>query len=162
MMRRIAGGCHCGNIFFDFQLPEPGGAIPVRACGCTFRRKHGGVYTSHPEGRIDVRIKDAALVERYRFGTGTADFHICRMCGVVPFVTSRIDDALYAVVSVNSFEGVEAAQFEQSASDFDGETVENRLARRRRNWIPEVVIGGGGRLSPATPGLRAAPGRGRG
>ena len=139
-MRRIEGACHCGNIRFTYQLPEPQGAIPVRACGCTFCRKHGGVYASHPGGRMDARIADNSRVERYRFGTESADFHICRSCGVVPFVTSLIAGARDAVVNVNSFEAVDGAEFEQSASDFDGETVEARLARRRRGWIPEVTI----------------------
>ena len=139
-MRRIEGACHCGNIRFTFELPEPEGAIPVRACGCTFCQKHGGVYTSHPAGALAVRIAGAALVERYRFGTETADFHICRKCGVVPFVTSTIDAATFAVVNVNSFEDVDPGELDSSPTDFDGETVENRLARRRRGWIPDVTI----------------------
>jgi len=139
-MRRIDGACHCGNIRFTFQLPEAEGAIPVRACGCMFCRKHGGVYTSHPVGVLAARIADAALVERYRFGTETADFHICRNCGVVPFVTSMIDGAVFAVVNVNSFEGVDPSQLDSSPSDFAGESVESRLSRRRLNWIPSVTI----------------------
>ena len=138
MMRRIEGGCHCGNIRFEFELPEPDGAIAVRACGCSFCQRHGGVYTSHPAGKLAARIADVSETERYRFGTATADFHICRACGVVPFVTSEIDGALYAVVNVNSFEGDD--ELESSPSDFDGETVDSRLVRRQRNWIPEVTI----------------------
>jgi len=110
----------------------------VRACGCSFCRKHGGVYTSHPGGKLAARIERASQAERYRFGTETADFHICRACGVVPFVTSEIDGTLYAVVNVNSFEGDD--ELDSSPTDFDGETVATRLARRRRNWIPEVTI----------------------
>lgn len=127
-MRRIEGACHCANIRFTFELPEPDGAIRVRACGCTFCRKHGGVYSSHPAGRLAARITDPALVKRYRFGTETADFHICRQCGVVPFATSTIDGRVYAVVNVNSFDGVGAGELASSPSDFDGETVDSRLA----------------------------------
>jgi hypothetical protein len=139
-MRRIEGACYCGNIRFAFELPEPEGAIPVRACGCSFCRKHGAVYSSHPAGRLAARYIDAALVEHYRFGTETADFHICRTCGVVPFVTSSIGGEVFAVVNVNSFDGVGAGELAASPTDFDGETVDSRLARRRRNWIPEVTI----------------------
>ena len=138
--RRIEGACHCGNIRFTYQFPEPQGAIPVRACGCAFCRKHGGVYTSHPAGRMAARIADNSRVERYRFGTESAEFHICRKCGVLPFVTSTIEGARYAVVNVNSFEGVDRAELEQSTADFDGESSEARLARRVRTWIPEVTI----------------------
>ncbi len=138
--RRIEGGCHCGNIRFTFELPDAGGAIPVRSCGCSFCAKHGGAYTSHPGAAIDVRITDPPEAMRYRFGTETADFHICRKCGVVPVVTSLIDGNLFAVISVNAFEGVDPADFDRSEVNFDGETVADRLARRRRNWIPNVTI----------------------
>ena len=139
-MRLINGACHCGNNRFTFQIPEPEGAIPVRACGCSFCQKHSRIYTSHPAGVLAARIADAALVERYRFGTETADFYICRSCGVVPFVTSTIDDAVFAVVNVNSFEGVDPADLDSSPSDFDGESVDSRLSRRQLNWIPSVTI----------------------
>ena len=139
--RRIDGACHCGNIRFVFHWPQAEGLIPVRACGCSFCRKHGGVYTSHPRGRLAVEIADEERLQRYRFGTGTADFLICRSCGVVPLVTSAIEDRLYAVVNVNTFEGVERAELDEAPTDFEGETTEGRLARRQRNWIPEVSFG---------------------
>ncbi len=136
--RRIEGGCHCGNIRFTLFWPGAGESIPVRACGCSFCVKHGGTYTSHPGARVDVRIADPAAVERYRFGTGTADFHICRACGVVPVITGEMEGKLYCVVNVNTFEGFDPAQFIRSDADFEGESLETRLARRRRNWIPDV------------------------
>jgi hypothetical protein len=53
-------------------------------------------------------------------------------------VTSRIDDHLYAVVSVNAFEGVEASLLRRAPANFDGEGTDDRLARRKRNWIADV------------------------
>jgi len=117
----IRGKCHCGNIaFIAFDWPGEGD-IPARACGCTFCTKHGGVWTSNPRGALRVTVKDPSLVSTYQFGTKTAEFHVCARCGIVPVVTSRIDDHLYAVVSVNAFEG-----------------MDSRLARRKRNWIADV------------------------
>ncbi len=134
----IHGGCHCGNIRFALEwLPEPR-QIPARACGCSFCRKHGGVWTSCPGGRLTVKIADAALVQRYTFGTCTADFHICRTCGAVPLVSSRIEGELYAVVSVNAFEGVDPALLRPGAADFEAESEATRFARRKRNWIARV------------------------
>ena len=138
--REIEGRCHCGNIRFALHLPASGSRIPVRACGCTFCRKHGGVYTSDPKGRLEVRVADEGRVTNYRFGTGTADFHVCSTCGVVPVVTSTIEGRRYAVVNVNCFEGVGPAELDRSESDFEGEATETRLARRQRNWIPDVTI----------------------
>jgi len=134
----IAGSCHCGNISFTLNWkPEPA-EIPARACTCSFCTKHGGVWTSCPAGSLKVSIKEPSLVSKYSFGTKTAQFHICSTCGVVPLVTSRIDGRLYAVVSVNAFEGVESSLLRRASATFDEETESTRLARRKRNWIADV------------------------
>jgi hypothetical protein len=87
-----------------------------------------------------VVVKDPTLVSRYEFGTRTAEFHTCSRCGIVPFVTSRIDDHLYAVVNVNAFDNVDQSLFRRASASFDDEGKESRLARRKRNWIPHVYI----------------------
>jgi len=134
----ISGSCHCGNISFTLNWkPEPA-EIPARACTCSFCTKHGGVWTSCPAGSLKVGIKEPSLVSKYSFGTKTAQFHICSTCGVVPLVTSRIDGRLYAVVSVNAFEGVESSLLRRASATFDEETESTRLARRKRNWIADV------------------------
>jgi len=134
----IQGSCHCRNITFSLRWePEPT-EIPARACTCSFCTKHGGVWTSNPRGSLKVVIDDPALVSEYTFGTRTARFHICARCGIVPVVTSTIDDHLYAVVSVNAFEGVAPSLLRRSQADFEGETEVDRLSRRARNWIADV------------------------
>jgi hypothetical protein len=137
---QIAGRCHCGNISFalDWQ-PEPA-EIPARACTCSFCTRHGGVWTSCPAGLLKVSIKSPARVSTYSFGTKTARFHVCSDCGAVPVVTSLIDGRLYAVVSVNAFEGVDPSLLRPSSAAFDGEDEPQRLARRKRNWIAQVEI----------------------
>jgi hypothetical protein len=134
----IQGKCHCGNISFSLVWDPDPLEIPARACTCSFCTKHGGVWTSYPAGVLRVAIADAARVSRYAFGTETAEFHVCARCGVVPLVTSRIDDNLYAVVSVNAFEGVDPALLRRVTSNLDGEGKDTRLARRKRNWIARV------------------------
>ena len=134
----IRGKCHCGNIAFTLTWDPDPREIPARACGCTFCRKHGGVWTSNPRGSLSVMVKDRQAVSKYAFGTQTADFHICSRCGVVPVVTSTIDGRLYAVVSVNAFEAVDPALLKRAAADFEGEDEAARLARRKRGWIADV------------------------
>jgi hypothetical protein len=134
----IKGGCHCGNISFTLDWrPEPA-EIPARACTCSFCTKHGGVWTSCPSGSLRVAVKDRSRLSTYAFGTRTAEFHVCANCGIVPVVTSRLDGREYAVVSVNAFDGVEASLLRRSPVSFDDEDQATRLARRKRNWIPEV------------------------
>src|ERR1700741_1930816 len=138
----INGKCHCGNISFVLDWsPEPT-QIPARACSCTFCSKHGGIWTSCPTGSLKVNVRDPTRVSRYAFGTETAEFHICARCGIVPVVTSRIEGHLYAVVSVNAFEGIDPGLLQRAAASFDGETEDTRLARRKRNWIAAVDFAG--------------------
>lgn len=136
----ITGSCHCGNISFglDWQ-PEPG-KIPARACDCSFCQKHGGVWTSNPRGRLRVEVKNPSKVSHYEFGTRTANFLICARCGAVPVVTSEIDGNTYAVVSVNSFDNVPPQMLDHAAVTFEGESEASRLARRKKNWIPDVAF----------------------
>jgi hypothetical protein len=134
----IRGGCHCANIGFSLTWEPDPAEIPARACTCSFCVKHGGVWTSNPSGRLEVVIRDRSLATRYAFDTRTAEFHICARCGVVPVVTSLIDGRLYAVVSVNAFEGVDPVLLRRSPASFDGEGTDDRLARRKRNWIADV------------------------
>lgn len=140
----IKGGCHCGNISFSLVWEPDPAEIPARACSCSFCIKHGGVWTSNPAAALEVSVEDPSLVSRYAFGTRTAEFHICARCGIVPVVTSRIDGRLYAVVSVNAFEGVDRSLIRLASADFDGEGTDSRLARRKRNWIASVKFIEGG------------------
>jgi hypothetical protein len=140
----IRGKCHCGNIAFSLRWDPDPTRIPARACTCTFCSKHGGLWTSNPKGSLRVSIGDPARVNEYAFGTETAKFHICTGCGVVPIVTSEIDGHLYAVVSVNAFENVDPAMLDRASATFDAESKDSRLARRVRNWIPDVEFAKGG------------------
>jgi hypothetical protein len=136
----IDGKCHCGNIAFELEWAGDPPEIPARACDCSFCAKHGGVWTSDPQSKLVVAIRDASLVSKYAFGSRTATFHVCSRCGVVPLVTSEIANRLYAVVNVNVLENVDPSWLRRAGATFEGEDVESRLARRKRNWIADVRI----------------------
>ena len=134
----IAGGCHCGNISYRLGWPADEDSVGARACGCTFCQKHGGRWTSHTDASLSVAFSDPGAIQRYRFGTKTADFLICARCGVPPLVVSNIDGVDYAVVNVNTFEQGHGLDIVDSSTDFDGEDNDARLARRARNWMAVV------------------------
>jgi len=136
--RRLQATCHCGNIRVDFDWPGAWPAIPVRACGCGLCTRHGARWTSHPDGAFRFEVGDPALTTRYRFGSKSADFHVCTRCGAIPIVTSLIEARRYGVLNANTFLNVERTQFAETASNFEGETLAERLARRQRNWMPEA------------------------
>src|SRR5690242_12674989 len=105
-MPEIEGGCHCGNVRIAARLTrEPAEYVP-RACDCDFCRKHGAAYVSDPRGAVRIRVAAEADCSRYRQGSGSAEFLVCRRCGVLVAVVHRsaagrqtIDDVLYATLN---------------------------------------------------------------
>ena len=55
-------------------------------------------------------------------------------------VTSEIAHRHYAVVNVNVLDNIEQSWLRRTSASFEGEDVESRLARRKRNWIVNVHI----------------------
>jgi len=45
-------------------------------------------------------------------------------------------------VNVNAFDNVDPSLLRRTPTSFDGESVELRLARRKRNWIADVQFFG--------------------
>jgi hypothetical protein len=139
----IEGKCHCGNIAFVLDWPGVPSEIVARECGCSFCIKHGGVWTSNRDARLCVTLHSPSLISKYAFGTKTATFYVCTRCGTVPIVTSEIAKHLYAVVNVNTFEGLDSLHLNRQPVSFDGEEQQSRLARREKNWIADVRIAEG-------------------
>ena len=139
-MQTKSGRCHCGGLSYDFSFPDDVKTLPARACSCTFCVKHGGVYTSHPAAVLDIGYRDASEIVRYRFGHGTADFLICRHCGVLVCAISTIDGTEHAVLNINSLDDRDWPAFDRTTTNFDAETPAERLSRRKRNWIGSVAV----------------------
>jgi hypothetical protein len=139
----IHGKCHCGNIVFVLDWPGVPTDIVARECGCSFCVKHGGAWTSNPDAKLSVTLRQPGVVSRYVFGTETAAFYVCTCCGAVPIVTSEIANHVYAVVNVNTFDNFDLLHLRRQPISFDGEEQQSRLARRQRNWIADVQISEG-------------------
>jgi hypothetical protein len=133
------GGCHCGNMQAVLRLSRPAAESALRACACSFCRAHATRTVADPAGLFELRAADWSLVERYRFGSRTADYILCRRCGVYMAALCETAAGLRAVVNVNSLDDRAAFTMMPSAPDYDGETTEARLARRAANWMPAII-----------------------
>ena len=138
-LHKHAGGCHCGNIRVVVELPRSAADSPLRACGCSFCRAHGTRTVADPDGILKVWAEDWNDVQRYKFGTGTADFLMCRRCGVYVGAVCETASGLRAVANVNCLNDRAMFKAAPSEPDFDGEDVDKRLARRAKTWMPAVV-----------------------
>ncbi|MDA4847009.1 GFA family protein [Hoeflea poritis] len=132
------GGCHCGNIAITFSTKIAPDRIRPVACQCAFCRKHNVLAVADPEGHLEIRIGDKAEVNRYRFGLGTAEYLICRICGVyVAAIT--VDEPERALVVVNSLDSRDSFTADPVAANYDNETEAERRARRRKSWTPVTL-----------------------
>ena len=136
----LTGGCHCGAITYRLSWRQKDLPIPSRSCTCSFCTKHNNRYTSHPRARLKARFADEEMISRYRFGTGSADFIFCRRCGVMPLLTTEIGGKLFGLVNVNSLDDQSVIAPDVPAMTFEGEDLEDRSGRRKKNWIRAVEI----------------------
>jgi hypothetical protein len=133
------GGCHCGNIHVRLRLSTAPRETALRACQCSFCRAHSTRTVADPDGLLELSADDWTLVEPYRFGSGSADYFVCRRCGVYVAAVCATSAGERAVVNVNCL--ADRSEFTQipAATDYDGETDEARLARRAVKWMPARV-----------------------
>lgn len=101
-LHTTSGACHCGNIFVDLALANPPGSYRPRACDCDFCRKHGAAYVSDPSGGVLIGIKDPRELVKYRQGSRSADFLLCRSCGVLVAILYENDERLYATINARA------------------------------------------------------------
>ena len=127
------GGCHCGNLSYVFEASAPLETLGLRLDMCSFCRAHGARNTSDPNGTISLKVREPQLLERYRFALKTADFLVCRRCGV--YIGAALEDKWFTV-NVNTFKQPPPIGFPAVPHDFDAETIEQRIARRRMKWTP--------------------------
>lgn len=83
---KISGGCHCGAVRFEAELPDPRPA--ALNCNCSVCRMTGFLHLVVPHDRFDLVTGREAL-SSYRFGTGTAEHLFCRHCGIKSFYQPR-------------------------------------------------------------------------
>jgi hypothetical protein len=133
------GSCHCGVIQTRLRLSRLPADNALRACACSFCRAHATRTVSDPEGLFEVWSDDWSLVGMYRFGSGTADYLVCRRCGVYVGAVCETGSGLRAVVNTNALNDRAAFTAMPSSPDYDGETTEVRLTRRAANWTPAVM-----------------------
>ena len=146
---RLAGGCHCGNLELVFETAQAPAGLTVRACGCSFCRRHGSRTVSDPGGRVEILVHDPAELSRYAFGLGTAEFLVCRRCGVYVGAVMAEADAAWAIVNVNALATPEVFAEAAVPVSYDRESETERRARRQRPLDPGTVTEAGGRSASA-------------
>ena len=108
-----SGGCHCGAVRFEVDLPE---AFEVEDCNCSICAMSGNIHVIVPASRFRL-IKGEDALSEYTFNTGGAKHKFCKTCGVKSFYIPRSNQDGFAVtwrcldnwmdlnVTINKFDG---------------------------------------------------------
>ena len=121
-----------------YRSALPAAEHVLRACKCSFCRKHNSLAVSDPHGAAEIIIADEAKVSRYRFGLGTADFIVCRDCGVYVAVVMTDGEKSWSATIVNALDDRAAFSGPVEPVDFSAEGRNERLVRRRTRWTSTV------------------------
>jgi hypothetical protein len=132
---KYSGQCHCGNLKASFETQKTPRALGVRTCQCEFCRRVGAINISDPEGEFIIDAKADDLI-RYRFALRTADFLLCRQCGVyIAAVTGAAPD-FRSTLNVAGLRMTAFLSIEEAPMQYGAETAEARVARRAAKWTP--------------------------
>jgi len=138
-LHELSGGCHCGNIRFKLTLTGALAQRHPRACDCDFCRTHGASYISDPQGTLQIDVADESLLQKYKQGSGIADFLICKACGVLVGVSYQEGGRIYATVNSKAIDA--GAQFAQETPVSPKLlATSKKLERWQENWFHDVVL----------------------
>jgi len=140
MTTQLAGHCHCGAIRVVLEPNRPLAELAYRACQCGFCRRHGAATTSDPASFLHIEAAPGS-VNHYRFGRGVVDVILCEECGT--YVASTIELPEGGRLATLNVAGVQIAGFEgrePEPADYQDETDEQRLARRKARWTPTALV----------------------
>jgi hypothetical protein len=138
-MMILRGACHCGKIEVVFETAMSVADLPLRACGCSFCRRHGTKAVADPKGSLTIYVSPNGL-NRYRFGLRTADYLICWTCGAYVAAVISGNGEERATLNVTATAISELADRHAEPVDYDRENVEGRRARRLTSWTPSRIV----------------------
>jgi len=84
-MQTCSGGCHCGRVTFEIEIPNE---VTVHSCNCSICRQSGYLHVIVSADRFLLLTGEDKLVE-YRFHTGVARHLFCGVCGIKSFYVPR-------------------------------------------------------------------------
>jgi hypothetical protein len=82
---KIQGGCHCGAVRFEAEVPRE---VELLDCNCSICAKTGYLHLMVPHADFRLLSGEDGIAS-YRFGSGAADHLFCRVCGVKSFYQPR-------------------------------------------------------------------------
>ncbi|MES9821944.1 MAG: hypothetical protein ABW161_15825 [Candidatus Thiodiazotropha sp.] len=136
-MKKVLGGCHCGNITFEAEMTKEPSAYNPRSCDCKLFTNHGASYASDNGGTLKIRIKNNSEVSKYRQGSKIADFLICKNCGVMTNVIYEEENVVFGSINVRATVNYKSFG-EGQVTHLTQLSDEERIERWKNIWFPDV------------------------
>ena len=138
------GKCHCGAIGFVYRTGTEPACWTIRACQCSFCRAHDALSTSEPGATIEFFAHQAEQLQRYRFGLRTADFLLCRECGVYVGAVIDTSKGRFGIINVHALTEAPHDLADIAPISYDQENVAGRVSRREDRWAEVLAVPGPG------------------
>ena len=92
--------------------------------------------TSDPTGRLAFHASEVESLQHYRFALKTADFLLCRRCGV--YIGAQIETArgAFGIINARALTPVPEELPAAALADYGTESAHERLGRREKRWTP--------------------------
>ncbi len=139
-MNAYDGACHCGAIGFEYRTTASPADWSVRACQCRFCRAHDALSASDPAGELSFTASEPDRLQRYRFALATADFLLCRNCGVYIGAVIDIERSYRGIINTHALIDGSDTVASPEPMIYDGEDVAGRVARRDERWTPVTAV----------------------
>ena len=133
------GHCHCGALGFRYVTALAPADWSVRACQCRFCRMHDALSTSDPAGSLAFVHDQPDGLKRYRFALRTADFLLCRHCGVYIGAIIDVGGSAYGIINTHALDVTPTGMAAVGAIRYDDEDIDGRVSRREQRWTPVVT-----------------------
>jgi len=115
------GGCHCGAVRYEVEFTEN---PVVSECNCSICSKARFLHLIVPAKKFRL-LGGKECLTTYTFGTGVAQHHFCKVCGIKLFYVPRSNPNGFSV----NLRYLDAAdELEYSIKAFDGRNWEKHAA----------------------------------
>jgi len=83
---------------------------------------------------------DPTALQRYRFALMTADFLICKQCGVYLGAVVDTQDGRFGIINTHALRSAPPDIADVGAISYDGEDAAGRISRREERWTPVTKV----------------------
>ena len=139
-MSSFRGTCFCGSIGYEYETAVSAADWSIRACQCAFCRAHDALSTSDPAGTLKIQASNPDNLQRYRFAMRTADFLLCRECGVYVGAVIKTDQGHFGIINTHSLAATPADIADVAPITYDSEDKQGRVGRRETRWTPVTGV----------------------